>query len=270
MTPITQVLAAVALSAVIVAALWQARQGSGSVGSFVAFVTGMLMLIGPMKHLSEIAGPITRGLAALERALRWWARMRDYYFAPNNWLVPFSNFYADGAGCMGMLVNDSATLDALVTRMQTASWPQGSFDWASVATEMAPREFGLATLRTLDVMVQAGRGATSIPGISGGATRTIRQLVDDWTERVLTVSGNIVTESGRSFYREAELLTGTGTEAFDIESVSSEARLSCSHTLSERFSLGYNFGLTWDGISAGYSGFYSLALGASLGEPFGP
>ena len=70
MTPITQVLAAVALSAVIVAALWQARQGSGSVGSFVAFVTGMLMLIGPMKHLSEIAGPITRGLAALERALR--------------------------------------------------------------------------------------------------------------------------------------------------------------------------------------------------------
>ena len=70
MTPITQILAAVALSAVIVAALWQARQGGPSVGGFVAFVTGMLMLIGPMKHLSEIAGPITRGLAALERALR--------------------------------------------------------------------------------------------------------------------------------------------------------------------------------------------------------
>ncbi len=70
MTPITQMLAAVAMSAVIVAALWQARQGGPSVGSFVAFVTGMLMLISPMKHLSEVAGPITRGLAALERALR--------------------------------------------------------------------------------------------------------------------------------------------------------------------------------------------------------
>ncbi|WP_418319547.1 lipid A export permease/ATP-binding protein MsbA [Piscinibacter sakaiensis] len=70
MTPITQILAAIALSAVIVAALWQARQGGPSVGGFVAFVTGMLMLIGPMKHLSEVAGPITRGLAALERALR--------------------------------------------------------------------------------------------------------------------------------------------------------------------------------------------------------
>ncbi|MFG5409340.1 lipid A export permease/ATP-binding protein MsbA [Piscinibacter sakaiensis] len=68
-TPITQMLASVALSAVIVAALWQAQQGSASVGSFVAFVTGMLMLIGPMKHLSEVAGPITRGLAALERAI---------------------------------------------------------------------------------------------------------------------------------------------------------------------------------------------------------
>ncbi len=70
MTPITQILASIALSAVIVAALWQARQGGASVGSFVAFVTGMLMLIGPMKHLSEVAGPITRGLAALERAVK--------------------------------------------------------------------------------------------------------------------------------------------------------------------------------------------------------
>lgn len=68
-TPVTQMLASVALSAVIVAALWQAQQGNASVGSFVAFVVGMLMLIGPMKHLSEVAGPITRGLAALERAV---------------------------------------------------------------------------------------------------------------------------------------------------------------------------------------------------------
>ena len=68
-TPFTQMLASVALSAVIVAALWQSRQGDASVGSFVAFVVGMLMLIGPMKHLSEVAGPITRGLAALERAV---------------------------------------------------------------------------------------------------------------------------------------------------------------------------------------------------------
>ena len=69
MTPITQTLAACALSGVIVAALWQASQTGSSVGGFVAFVTAMLMLIAPLKHLAEVAGPITRGLAALDRAV---------------------------------------------------------------------------------------------------------------------------------------------------------------------------------------------------------
>jgi ATP-binding cassette, subfamily B, bacterial MsbA len=69
MTPITQMLAACALSAVIVVALWQAGQGSGTVGSFVSFVVAMLMLVAPIKHLSEVAGPITRGLAALDRGV---------------------------------------------------------------------------------------------------------------------------------------------------------------------------------------------------------
>ncbi len=69
MTPVTQVLAAVALSAVIMLALWQSGTSGDSVGSFVAFVTAMLMLVAPIKHLSEVANPITRGLAALERGI---------------------------------------------------------------------------------------------------------------------------------------------------------------------------------------------------------
>ena len=70
MTPLTQLLAACALSAVIVVALWQSSQSGGSVGGFVAFVMAMLQLVAPIKHLSEIAGPITRGLAALERGIQ--------------------------------------------------------------------------------------------------------------------------------------------------------------------------------------------------------
>ncbi len=69
MTPITQMLAAVALSAVICVALWQSAANGTTVGGFVAFTTAMLMLIAPIKHLSEVAGPVTRGLAALERGL---------------------------------------------------------------------------------------------------------------------------------------------------------------------------------------------------------
>ena len=69
MTPLTQVLSAVALSAVITVALWQNDSGHATVGSFVAFITAMLMLIAPIKHLSDVMAPITRGLAAIERGL---------------------------------------------------------------------------------------------------------------------------------------------------------------------------------------------------------
>jgi subfamily B ATP-binding cassette protein MsbA len=69
MTPLTQVLAACALSAVIVVALWQSGSGGATVGSFVAFITAMLMLVAPIKHLSDVMPPITRGLAAVERGL---------------------------------------------------------------------------------------------------------------------------------------------------------------------------------------------------------
>ena len=69
MTPLTQVMAAIALSAVITIALWQSNQGGATVGSFVAFITAMLMLVAPIKHLSDVMAPITRGLAALERGL---------------------------------------------------------------------------------------------------------------------------------------------------------------------------------------------------------
>ncbi len=67
MKPLTQMLAAVALSAVITVALLQSADGATTVGEFTAFVTAMLLLVAPIKHLSEIANPITRGLAALER-----------------------------------------------------------------------------------------------------------------------------------------------------------------------------------------------------------
>lgn len=68
-TPLTQLLAAVALSTVISIALWQSNQGSNSVGAFVAYITAMLMLIAPIKQLSQVAAPLTRGYAALERGL---------------------------------------------------------------------------------------------------------------------------------------------------------------------------------------------------------
>lgn len=64
--PITQVMAACALSIVIVIALIQTNQNQTTVGGFVSFITAMLMLITPLKRLAEINGPLQRGLAAAD------------------------------------------------------------------------------------------------------------------------------------------------------------------------------------------------------------
>jgi subfamily B ATP-binding cassette protein MsbA len=77
MSPLTQMLVAVAMSAVIAIALAQSADGGTSVGSFVAFITAMLLLVSPIKHLSEVANPITRGLAAIERALELMQQTED-------------------------------------------------------------------------------------------------------------------------------------------------------------------------------------------------
>lgn len=69
MSAITQVLVAIALSAVISIALLQSAGSTTSVGGFVAFVTAMLLLVAPFKSLSDGTTPVTRGLAALERGL---------------------------------------------------------------------------------------------------------------------------------------------------------------------------------------------------------
>ncbi|QJC56549.1 Lipid A export ATP-binding/permease protein MsbA [Polaromonas vacuolata] len=69
MSAITQILASMALSAVISIAILQGSENTTTVGGFVAFVTAMLLLISPIKSLSDGATPITRGLAALERGL---------------------------------------------------------------------------------------------------------------------------------------------------------------------------------------------------------
>ena len=73
MTPLTQLLAAAALSVVICIALWQSRGAvtakDVTVGGFVSFITAMLMLIAPIRRLADVASPVTRGVAALERGL---------------------------------------------------------------------------------------------------------------------------------------------------------------------------------------------------------
>ena len=74
MTPLTQLLASFALAAVFTAAIWQSGRDQATIGGFIAFITALLQLIAPMKHLAEVSAPITRGLAAIERGVALIAR----------------------------------------------------------------------------------------------------------------------------------------------------------------------------------------------------
>jgi subfamily B ATP-binding cassette protein MsbA len=65
-TPITHSLAAVALAVIVYIAMEQAQANAATVGDFASFIMAMLMLLAPMKHLTDVNGPLQRGLAAAE------------------------------------------------------------------------------------------------------------------------------------------------------------------------------------------------------------
>lgn len=65
-TPLTQILASLAVAIVIMLALAQARKDATTVGDFVTFITAMMMLLTPLKRLADLNGPLQRGMAAAE------------------------------------------------------------------------------------------------------------------------------------------------------------------------------------------------------------
>lgn len=64
--PLTQFLASIALAIVITIAVLQSASDQTTVGGFVAFVTSMLLVISPLKHLIDVNQPLQRGMTAAE------------------------------------------------------------------------------------------------------------------------------------------------------------------------------------------------------------
>jgi subfamily B ATP-binding cassette protein MsbA len=64
--PLTQLIASIALSVVLLIAIIQSSSMGTTVGEFAAFVTAMLLIISPLKHLADINQPLQRGLIAAE------------------------------------------------------------------------------------------------------------------------------------------------------------------------------------------------------------
>ena len=67
----------------------------------------------------------------------------------------------------------------------------------------------------------------------------------------------------------AMILPFTADKAFKPSHPAADMRFSFAHTLSDRFSLGYNIGAEWDGESANPSYFYSISLGIKIIDKLG-
>ncbi|MCY7316400.1 MAG: lipid A export permease/ATP-binding protein MsbA [Rubrivivax sp.] len=164
MTPVTQMLAACALSAVITMALWQSSSGGATVGSFVAFVMAMLQLIAPVKHLSDVVAPLTRGLAAVERGLD----LID--LSP----VQTGGAYAGGSYAAGTYAGGT---DGSATQGSSRARGEIAFEDVSLRYQdgAAPAIDGL-TLR-----VQAGE-TVALVGPSGAGKTTLANLLPRFIE----------------------------------------------------------------------------------------
>lgn len=65
-SPIVQFFAATGVAIIMGVALKQAAQDQTTVGSFVSFITAMLMLMAPLRRITDVNAPIQRGLAAAD------------------------------------------------------------------------------------------------------------------------------------------------------------------------------------------------------------
>ena len=64
--PVVQLLAGLALAAIVYLATQQSHANEVTVGEFVSFITAMLMLTAPLKRITGVNEPLQRGLAAAE------------------------------------------------------------------------------------------------------------------------------------------------------------------------------------------------------------
>ena len=140
--PITQIMAACAVAVVIVIAMIQSGQNQFTAGGFVSFITAMLMLLTPLKHLAEVNGPLQRGIAAAEAVFT----------------------LIDTAP-------ERTTGKTLVARAH------GRIEFRQVS--FAYPEQGKLALDQIDLIVEPGETVAFV-GISGGGKSTLVNLVPDF------------------------------------------------------------------------------------------
>jgi subfamily B ATP-binding cassette protein MsbA len=137
--PITQIFASVGLAIVVYVAMQQSAGNETTIGGFVSFITAMLLLLAPLKHLADINAPLQRGLAAAESVFR--------------------------------MLDEAAEVDAGTERLGRA---RGEIEFAGVGLRYAGAE--REALAAIDLRIRPGE-TVALVGPSGGGKTSLVNLV---------------------------------------------------------------------------------------------
>jgi subfamily B ATP-binding cassette protein MsbA len=137
--PITQTLAATALAIIVYIGLQESLAQRATIGEFVSFVTAMLMMLAPLKHLTEISAPLQRGLAAAESVFG--------------------------------LIDEPAEADNGTTVLKRA---QGGVTFEQVSFTYATRKE--PALKGIDLVIAPGETVALVGGSGGGKTTLVNLL----------------------------------------------------------------------------------------------
>ena len=188
MTPLTQLVAAIALSTVLAIALWQAQTTQGAeqavtVGGFAAFVAAMLMLVSPIRRLADVTSPITRGLAALERGLEMLQNV-----APESDAAQAANSTQVPQRAQGEIRFSHVQVRYPAYAVASAGRAEAAAEAAPAATEAEPdAEQERPALQDMSLHIRAGE-VVALVGPSGSGKTTLVNLLPRF---VLPSAGSI-------------------------------------------------------------------------------
>ncbi len=139
-TPLSQFVAATGVAIILTIALIQARAGTATTGDFVSFITAMLMMFSPLRHLADVNSHLQRGLASAEGVFE--------------------------------LLDEDQELDSGTKRFERRA--KGDIEFSNVTVRYAMRD--ASALQAVNLRIPAGKTYAFV-GPSGGGKSTLANLI---------------------------------------------------------------------------------------------
>jgi subfamily B ATP-binding cassette protein MsbA len=192
-SPINQLIGAMGVALILTIWVIQSRSGAATIGDFVSFVTAMLMMFSPLRHLSDINSQLQRGLVAAQSV--------------------FS------------LIDDQPEIDIGTKRLETV---RGEIRFERVFMTYPSRD--QPALSDVSLVIPAGK-TIAVVGPSGGGKSTLINLLPriyPFQEGRITLDGVDIQELSLSFLRKQIALVSQDVVLFNA---SIADNISYGHTI---------------------------------------